>query len=154
LFPAFVVLGLGMSVAVAPLTTTVMGAVSRQHSGVASGVNNAISEAAGLLTVAVFGLAMSAAFDRGLDRRLTESKVAPQVREEIRSQESKLAAIEIAPRIAAAQRTTLTQAINESFVDGFRLVMALGAALALLSAVCAWATLSSKRPQPARREHG
>ena len=154
LFPAFVVLGLGMAFTVAPLTTTVMSAVSRQHSGVASGVNNAISEAAGLLAVAVFGLAMSAAFDRGLERRLTESKVAPQVREEIRSQESKLAAIEIAPRIAAAQRATLTKAISESFIDGFRLVTALGAALALLSAVCAWVTLSSKRPQSSRREHG
>jgi EmrB/QacA subfamily drug resistance transporter len=153
-FPAFVVLGLGMSLTVAPLTNTVMGAVSRQHSGVASGVNNAISETAGLLAVAVFGLAMSHAFNRGLEHGLAESKLAPQVSEEIRSQESKLAAIEIPPRLAAAQRATLKQAIDESFVNGFRLVMALGAALALLSAVCAWATLSSARPRSSRREHG
>jgi hypothetical protein len=112
-------------------------------------VNNAISETAGLLAVAVFGLAMLAAFDRGLERRLPESKVAPQVSAQIRSQESKLAAIEIPPRISAAQRATLTQAINESFIDGFRLVMALGAALALLSAVCAWLTLSSARSRAA-----
>jgi EmrB/QacA subfamily drug resistance transporter len=142
--PAFAVLGLGMAITVAPLTTTVMSAVSREHSGVASGVNNAISETAGLLAVAAFGLAMSHAFHAGLDRRLQESKVAPQVREEIRGQESKLAAIEIPRRVEAMQRQAVTQAIDESFVAGFRLMMALGAGLAVLSAVCAWITLAGR----------
>ena len=64
-FPAFTVLGVGMALTVAPLTTTVMGSVGREHSGVASGVNNAISETAGLLAVAVFGLAMAHAFQGG-----------------------------------------------------------------------------------------
>src|SRR6478735_196765 len=152
--PAFMVLVLGMSITVAPLTNTVMGAVSRQHSGVASGVNNAISEAAGLLAVAVLGLVMSHAFNRGLEQGLQEAKVPAAIQEEIRGQESKLAAIEIPPRVPAAQRTTLTKAINESFVDGFHWVTALGAVLSLLSAVCAWLTLSSARPQSNRREHG
>jgi len=153
-FPAFMVLGLGMSITVAPLTNTVMGAVSRQHSGVASGVNNAISETAGLLAVAVLGLVMAHAFNRGLEQGMQEAKVPAAIQEEIRGQESKLAAIEIPPRVPIAQRTILTQAINESFVDGFHWVTALGAALSLLSAVCAWLTLSSARPQSNRREHG
>ena len=144
-FPAFVVLGLGMAIFVAPLTNTVMSSVSRAHSGVASGVNNAISEAAGLLAVAVFGVAMSHVFNAGLERRLQESKVSPQVQQEIRAEESKLAAIEIPPEVDAKQREAATQAIGESFVSGFRLVMALGAALALLSTVSAWLTLERKR---------
>ena len=139
--PAFTVLGLGLAITVAPLTTTVMSSVSRNHSGVASGVNNAISETAGLLAVAALGLAMLHAFDSGLERRMKDAKVAPQVQEEIRAEESKLAAIEVPKRLDAAQSAAVTKAIGESFVEGFRLVMALGAALSLLAAVCAALTL-------------
>ena len=140
-FPGFVVLGLGMAIFVAPLTTTVMSSVSRAHSGIASGINNAISETAGLLAVALFGLVMSHAFNAGLERRLQESKATPQVQAEIRAQESKLAAIEIPARVGAAQQQAAKEAIGTSFVAGFRLVMALGVALALLSALAAWLTL-------------
>lgn len=79
-FPAFVVLGFGMSLTVAPLTTTVMASVSREHSGVASGVNNAVSETAGLLMVAVMGIAMSSAFDPSLQGGLQGTTLDPAAR--------------------------------------------------------------------------
>src|SRR5215469_15247352 len=50
--PAVIVFGLGLSVTVAPLTATVLASADVRHAGVASGVNNAVARAAGLVAVA------------------------------------------------------------------------------------------------------
>ncbi|MFI6761641.1 MFS transporter [Micromonospora sp. NPDC050417] len=55
--PAVLLLGLGLSLTVAPLTATALGSVNERHAGIASGVNNAVARAAGLLAVAVLPLA-------------------------------------------------------------------------------------------------
>ncbi len=55
--PGVALLGLGLSLTVAPLTATALGSVDERHAGIASGVNNAVARAAGLLAVAVLPLA-------------------------------------------------------------------------------------------------
>jgi EmrB/QacA subfamily drug resistance transporter len=55
--PAVLIFGVGLSLLVAPLTATALGGVDDAHAGIASGVNNAVARAAGLLAVAVLPLA-------------------------------------------------------------------------------------------------
>ncbi len=132
--PAVLVLGLGMAISVAPLTTTVMGAVEESHAGIASGINNAVSRAAGLLAVAAMGLLLLGVFSRGLDSRLDGMGLPPEARRAIEEQKEKLAAIEV-----PESREQVRTAIEESFLKGFRAVMLTAAGLALLaSASAAW----------------
>ena len=137
-FPAVVVLGLGMAISVAPLTTTVMNSVHESRAGIASGVNNAISRTAGLLAVAVLGLIMFHVFDACLTPRLDQIALPTEIRQALDTERTRLVALEI-PRSASEEtRAVLRQAVNECFVRGFRRVMLVGAALALMSSLFAW----------------
>ena len=114
-FPGMIVLGLGMAVSVAPLTTTVMNAVPQTRAGVASGVNNALSRIAGLFGIAVFGIVMVHTFNIELDRRLPRIELSPELRRSIEAERVKLAGAEISPDIDAQTRGALKGAINEFF---------------------------------------
>jgi len=143
-FPAIVVLGLGMAISVAPLTTTVMNSVTQSHAGIASGVNNAVSRTAGLLAVAVFGLIMFHAFNSCLEQRLSMISITPEVRQALNAERLKLAAAEIPRSLNEETRVTIKQAINECFVFGFRRVMLVGAVLALSGSLLAWLTIRGR----------
>jgi len=142
--PAIVVLGLGMAISVAPLTTTVMNSVSESRAGIASGINNAVSRTAGLLSIAVLGLIMFHTFNSCLDQRLNQMNVAPQVRQVLNDQRMKLAAAEMPANIDEGTRVAIKQAIDECFVTGFRRVMICGAALAFASSLMAWLLIRTR----------
>jgi EmrB/QacA subfamily drug resistance transporter len=136
-FPAVIVLGLGMAVAVAPLTTTVMSAVSGEHSGLASGVNNAVSRTAGLLAVALMGILMLAAFSSELHDRLISLKLEPEAVRQIDAGSGSLAGLTIPAGLDQGSQAAVRQAVADSFVTGFRVVMIVAAVLALASAISA-----------------
>jgi EmrB/QacA subfamily drug resistance transporter len=147
--PAVVVLGFGMTVTVAPLTTTVMNAVGPERAGIASGVNNAISRSAAVLAIAVFGVVMAWAFDARLAAGLREIGASAQSIAFLQGQRSQLAGAALPPGVDATTASALRQAVNAAFVSGFRWVMGLCAALALLSAASAWLLIG--RNQISRR---
>jgi hypothetical protein len=127
------VLGLGMAVTIAPLTTTVMGAVEARHAGVASGINNAVARLAGLLAVAVFGIVLVGVLRASLESRLASLALPEAARHQVLAEGSRLAS----QRPANEERTAAAIALDESFVAGFRGVMLLASGLALASALCA-----------------
>lgn len=135
--PGVAVLGLGMAITAAPLTTTVMNAVPAESSGTASGINNALSRVAGVLAIAVFGALMAAVFEPRLRAALAAAGVPADLSAAVLQQRDRLAAIELpagstGPGVQAAQG-----AVQEAFVAGYRWIMAASAMLALASAAVA-----------------
>src|SRR5207244_5936673 len=135
-FPPMTVLGVGMAISVAPLTTTVMNSVAQTRAGIASGINNAVSRVAGLLAIAVLGIVMLQGFNHALDAHL--SGLPSSIRQSLDQQRNKLAAADLPQNIAPTTRAQLRAAIDHSFVAGFRAVMFAGALLAAGGAICAW----------------
>jgi MFS family permease len=137
-FPAFLVLGLGMAVSVAPLTTIVMSAVDQNRAGTASGINNAVARVAGLLSIATLGIVMVSAFSSHLDKSLSSLVLAPEITRDLRSSEIKLAALAVPAGIDSSTAAEITAAIDRSFVYGFRAVLLICVALSMASALFAW----------------
>ena len=150
-FPAVVVLGFGMAVSVAPLTTVVMGSIDPDRAGTASGINNAVARVAGLLAVAVFGVVMVTEFGDHLNRALSNVPMADSARSELRSNEIRLAALKAPAGVDPPTATAIESSIAASFVFSFRLIMWICAALAVGGAAAAWRMiLGSTQPTPAR----
>jgi MFS family permease len=134
-FPAIVVLGLGMAISVAPLTTTVMNSVNADRAGIASGINNAVARTAGLLAIAVFGIIMLQVFNHDLDQRLATTSVPQFARTAIDHERVKLAGIPIPSGLNAEMQRKIEIAIKWAFISGFRVTMLVGAGLAVASAL-------------------
>jgi EmrB/QacA subfamily drug resistance transporter len=143
-FPAFVVLGLGMAISVAPLTTVVMSSVEQDRAGTASGINNAVARVAGVLAVAVLGIVMVKLFSSSLNRSLTGLGLPAGVLEYIRSNEIKLAGLDLPPGLNSDQAMLIHVSISHAFVFAFRTVMLICSGLSLASAAVAWLMIPSR----------
>jgi predicted MFS family arabinose efflux permease len=138
-FPALVVLGVGMAITVAPLTTTVMNAVESDRAGLASGVNNAVARTAGLLAIAVLTLPMIAIFSARLDAEL--GHVSPAVAHAVRADTAKLGALRAPASATPAEKIEVQRAVRTGMLAGFRFVTLASAGLALLAAAAAFVLL-------------
>lgn len=143
-FPAVIVLGLGMAVTVAPLTTTVMNAIGADRAGIASGVNNAVSRTAALLAIAVFGMVMAWVFESSLNGKLQSMDDSREVVLFLEGERDKLAGVVLPSNVSETSAATIKLAVGESFVAGFRWIMLLSAGLSLMSALGAWMLIDGK----------
>jgi hypothetical protein len=79
------------------------------------------------------------AFNHALDERLAGWKLSPSAWQSLQAERSKLAAASPpSEELDTLTQQAIVRAIDESFVDGFRLIMAIGAMLAVASAIAAW----------------
>ena len=146
-FPAFVVLGLGMAVSVAPLTTVVMSSVSQDRAGAASGINNAVARVAGVLAIAVFGIVIAETFSSHLNQSLANLTIPPSILHAIQSNEIKLAGLPLPAGLSAGMATEIRSSVSQAFVFGFRVVMLICAGLSIISAATAALTIPAKLKQ-------
>ncbi|MEP6686398.1 MAG: hypothetical protein ABJB22_06435, partial [Verrucomicrobiota bacterium] len=126
--------------------TTVMNSVPENRVGIASGINNAISRAGGLLAIAVLGIVMLHEFNQGLDHRLTGAQLPGAAQRALDESRIKLAGAQLPQEIDPAARAKLKGVINDSFVAAFRRVLLIGAALAVASSISALLLISTGSP--------
>jgi EmrB/QacA subfamily drug resistance transporter len=145
------VLGLGMAVTVAPLTTTVLNAVPGHRTGVASGINNAVASVGGLLMIAVLGSLALVLFNRVLDQHLTRAHAPQSI---VRTVASARGAFVLPSAPAGTSRQEEQQAraiVVDSLTTTVRCVFWIAAGFALLSAMSAAFTFPRSREAQAPR---
>ncbi|WP_061175439.1 MFS transporter [Caballeronia pedi] len=132
--PALIVLGIGLTITVAPLTTTVMASVPGERAGVASGINNAVARVASLLAIAVLGIVFVWSHDAALSARLDQLHLPHPGALSLEVQ---------AP--PAASSTPLARAQADAIADALHAVALLSAACAFAAAGVAAATIRRKK---------
>jgi EmrB/QacA subfamily drug resistance transporter len=146
-FPAAVVLGVGLSILVPAVTTVALNSVDVRHEGLASAINNAFSQTAGLLAVAVLGVIMFVSFGSSLNDRLAALDLPPEARQQLEEGKVKLGGAQAPEGLGPAQSANVERAIDEAFVSGYRVVMLVAVAMALASALSAALLLEGKKPE-------
>lgn len=136
-FPAVVALSLGMALVIAPLTTAVMNSAPASQVGAASGVNNAVSRASGLIAIALMNLVFIAIFNPAFDANLAALHLSPALLHAVEAQRERLAGAQAPAGTPAATAAAIHHSVDLAFLSGFRVVSLVGAAGAWASAVVA-----------------
>ena len=153
-FPAVVVMGLGMALVIAPLTTTALTSVSGRHAGLASGVNNAVSRTASLLCIPVLGIFVFMTFSTQLDTETKELGLPQEARQQLEAEKVDLAGAEVPEGLDGRTAAAVQNTIDEAFVAGYRVAMLIAAGLAVVSAVVAGIMIEGKGRAVESREPG
>lgn len=149
LFPAIILLGIGLGFTIAPLTAVVMSSLESQYSGFASGINNAIARLSAVLAIAVFGLIVLFGFNQALDEGLNRLSVAPETLEHFAGERIKLAAAAPPSGLDNRQINDLKQLIKSSFLQGFRQISLFSVFLCLVTAgLYYWTLPPGQKNQP------
>jgi hypothetical protein len=122
-----------------------LNAVDARRSGLASAINNAFSQTAALLAVALLGVLMFAVFSGSLDARLGAIDLPTEALRQLEADKIKLGAAEVPEGLDPATGAAVERAIAGAFVSGYRAVMLAVAAAALASGLGAALLIEGRR---------
>lgn len=134
-FPGILVFGLGMSFTVAPLTATVMGAVSDQFSGTASGINNALSRIAGVFANAIFGALAVLFFSGELKQELSGLPLNATSKQAVMQQANELGNAKAPSSLHDADKEEVTRLYHSSFISAYQKILRISGCLGFLGAL-------------------
>jgi MFS family permease len=133
--PAVLVFGLGLSMTVAPLTTTVLSGVAAERAGIASAVNNATARIAGLLGTTAVGAVIAASFSSTLDAHLRGMRLDSSGRAAVLAAKHLVLGRPSVARLDAIEARAITHAANAASLQAFHIGIAIAGALVLLGAI-------------------
>ncbi len=148
LLPGVLLLGIGMTLAVAPLTTAVMSSVAQSQTGIASAVNNALSRLAGLVAVSVLVFVLAHGFASRLGDELSKSSLPAAARQQMTAQQARLHDTPIPPGLTERQQAAAAGMLDRSFFAGYRDVMLWCAVAAWLGALAVMVLLRRQQTTP------
>jgi hypothetical protein len=142
--PAVLVFGLGLAATVAPLTATVLGSVEAGHSGLASGVNNAVARIAGLIAIAAIGAVVAGSFHSRVAGNLARASLSPGARAGVSALSRKPLVTNVST-IPSAERPVVHAALVDASVHAFRVGMGISGALAILGGLISLVGIENPR---------
>lgn len=133
--PGIAVFAAGMGLTVVPLTTTVMSALPERFAGTESGINNAVSRVAGVLSIAIIGSIALMSFSNQLETASGQIGLSPQAATELSQEASKLGEAQVPASVEPGQAAEVEASIKSSFIHMFRLVMIVCFGMAVISVI-------------------
>jgi EmrB/QacA subfamily drug resistance transporter len=144
-FISFLLLGTGMGITVAPLTTAVMGAVSEDYAGIASGINNTLARSAGVLAVALLGAMVLYTYTKSIEQNLEGMDISRNIKNEIVIESSNFAAADVPDGLSVEKTNLVKNLLNDSFVSSFNRVVYVASILTLVGGLMSIIFIRSKR---------
>lgn len=145
-FPGMILVSIGMLLTVVPLTTAVMTSISQKQSGIASGVNNAVSRIAGIFSNAAFGGLALLIFTQVVLQKLEGSEFRETQKAQIVAETANLGNAEIPPgTFSAGQKAHIRELYHHSFLTAYQSILWVCTLMCFVASGIAYLTLKKGR---------
>jgi MFS family permease len=145
-FPGIILISIGMLLTVVPLTTSVMTSISQNHSGISSGINNAVSRIAGIFSNAAFGALALLLFTNLVVQQLEKSDFREIQKAEIVSETVNLGNAQVPDNtFNPEQKKQIKQFYRNAFLDAYQTILIVCTAMCFTSALIAYFMVDKKK---------